>query len=85
MRIKLTYFKPNGEYYTEAQYETEARSNPALHREVAAMRESRTLPGLLPGGQGFFHVLVEQLDREYSRPRMIPSKRKWSGAVRKEA
>ncbi len=60
-KIKLTYFKKSGKYYTEAEFESQYNSDRLwlITDEVKRMQMEGNLPGLISGGGLRFFVLVE--------------------------
>lgn len=65
MKVKLTYFKETGKYYSEGEYESEERYPWDVHKEV---RQMKKLPGLVEHWDG--HILVET-DYEFNVPQLI--------------
>jgi hypothetical protein len=58
MKIRLTYFKPHGSYYTESVLHVDSQTDHAMViKEVRNRLSKRTLPGLVPN-HSYFHVLV---------------------------
>ena len=68
MKIKLTYFKENGTYYAEGEYESEEKYPWEVFKEV---RQMNKLPGLVGHWDG--HILVET-DYKFNVPQLIPRK-----------
>jgi len=56
-KLKLTYFRTTGKYYTDSEYKTDSNVWNA-RAEVRNMMKEGRLPGLIPGKHEF-HVLVE--------------------------
>ena len=66
MKVKVVTYKPSGKYYTEAVEDIPVRF---FHEMVEYMREEiveRRIPGLEPGGDQNYHVLVIVLVAEDS-------------------
>lgn len=57
MKVRLTYYKPSGKYYSEAEFEHHG-STIDLIQEVNEALEERRLPGLT-GNHSQFFVHVE--------------------------
>lgn len=53
MKVDLTYFKPNGEFYTRADYVTAKETLAEIWAEVTEMMRKARLPGLMPGHSPF--------------------------------
>ena len=82
MKVKLTYFKSSGKYYSDGEYETSIPHIELLHGgakapplfqiwdEVAGMMVRGQLPDLIPGHSNF-SVLVDVPDHPHRHPRMI--------------
>ena len=62
MKVKLTYFKKSGKYYTEAEYDSEykTREDWLVFQEVSLFQRDRKLPGLSSGTWNGY-VLVSPL------------------------
>lgn len=75
-KVKLTYFKKNGTYYSDAEYETDsAFSLNTIWVQVRDMREDGFLPGLSRTDAEFGHteflVLVEVPEHQYEHPKIV--------------
>jgi hypothetical protein len=69
MKVKLTYFKPDGgKYYSDAEYESMHPQIWNVWEEVRLMRRYGTLPGI--SGPSTFVVLIEA---EGCEPRLVLS------------
>lgn len=77
MLVKLTYFKPNGKYYSEGEYETKVEPTDLVHpkgtrgpalfliwEEVAQLKERQLLPDLR-AGHSDFTVLIDVPDHPH--------------------
>ena len=64
MTVKLSYFKHNGKWYTDAEYETNQTQLFEIWDEVSRMRDMGQLPGLIKGHSPFL-VLVDAPDYPY--------------------
>jgi len=60
VKVKLTYFKDSGKYYSEARYASMNEFDYLVYREVREMVERGDLPGLRAGAR--FTVLVQPGD-----------------------
>jgi hypothetical protein len=61
MKVKLTYFKRSGKYYTKAVYESGCEYAFNIFSEVRDMRNEGQLPGLVSNHSDFI-VLVEPFE-----------------------
>jgi hypothetical protein len=52
-KIKLSYFKASGKYYTDGEYETEHEHMWEVFDEIKQMQAEGRLPGLVPGCRAF--------------------------------
>jgi hypothetical protein len=74
-KVKLTYFKSSGKYYTSGEFES---AHPATHLwkivdEVRELRGARRLPGLVEGLNEFDVLIEAGLD---GVPHLLPSTEK---------
>jgi hypothetical protein len=62
-KVKLTYFKASGKYYSEGEYDSDHpwEEGWKIYSEVKNMLNSRQLPGLIEGCSEFY-VLCEPVD-----------------------
>ncbi len=58
MRVKLTYFKESGKYYTEGEYESSKTHAFEVYQEVYEMLNKDTCPGI-SGRASQFKILVQ--------------------------
>jgi len=58
-KIKLTYFKESGKYYTEDFYETDKLWMFEIIEEVKQMKEGQRLPGI-SGNEWIIHIEAEE-------------------------
>lgn len=71
MKASLTYFKPNGKYYSNGELElTSALPLWMIWEKVAQLASSKTLPGLAEGHSDFI-ILVEVPDHPHNHPTLI--------------
>lgn len=70
MKVKLTYFKRTGKFYSEGEYETECEHMYQIFREVRQLWEARRLPGLCENHSDFI-VLIGVPDHEHDYPHLI--------------
>lgn len=68
-KVKLTYFKKSGKYYSEGEYITEKEHMFEIFDEVSNMRVSSKLPGTSHGAD--FIVFVECPGHENEFPALI--------------
>jgi len=69
-KVKLTYFKEGGKYYSEGEYETQIEPLYEIFDEVREMHRRRQLPGLMVGHSDFT-TLIEVPDHPNDHPRLI--------------
>jgi len=72
MRIELTYFRPNGKYYTEMDYDCK-ELHTALYEywnHILKLKLAGNLPGLIKGPHNFI-ILVEVPDHPHNHPHLI--------------
>lgn len=81
MKVLLTYFKPNGKYYSTGEYYHQDGTEATVPRltplyevweRVRAMRNSQVLPGLMEGHSDFA-VLVDVPDHPHNHPLLLPA------------
>jgi hypothetical protein len=70
-KVKLTYFKESGKYYSNGEYETKQQMMYDVYEEVRQMQKDGKLPGLVDGGGKEFTVLVEIPDHPCGCPQLI--------------
>jgi len=79
LKVKLTYFKTNGKYYTKEEYTTSKCDLYEIWEEVEAFQKQGILPGLF-GGVSEFIILVDAgIDipkHVYEHPRLIMPNKK---------
>lgn len=68
-KVKLTYFKSSGKYYTDGEYETKETELYLIYREVRELKRMGKLPGLAEGHSDFF-VLAEVPDYPQAYPHL---------------
>lgn len=69
-KVKLTYFKKSGKYYSEGEYITTLEHMHQIFEEVGKRIKSGRLPGLIEGVNDF-HVLVEVPNHPYEYPALF--------------
>lgn len=70
MKVKLTYFKPSGKYYSEGEYETQKQHVFEIFEEVRARSNDGQHPGLMPGMKTFT-ILVDPVGHPQGYPALI--------------
>lgn len=70
-KVKLTYFKAGGKYYSEASYYSAFDYLHDIWDEVEELRDWGKLPGLASGGEKSWHILVECPGHPNDHPRLI--------------
>ena len=74
-KVKLTYFKPSGKYYSEGEYESKKLNPFEIYEEVKGMDDVGVRPGLITGiSGGYYNILIELPDHPLGVPHLIPSK-----------
>jgi len=83
MKVKITYYKYTGKFYTEEEIDMEdgLEINEVWNR-VKKMMEDGKWPGLTEGNNHYFFTTIDAPDAENSHPRMIVP-RSWIGAIDK--
>jgi len=78
MIIELTYFKPNGKYYTEMDYECkEFHTNLFDYwNHILKLKLQGKLPGLVEGHSDFI-ILVEVPKHPHNHPHLIMTNEKY--------
>ncbi len=69
-RVKLTYFRLSGKYYSEGEYESAKTHLFEIWREVRQFLLTRKLPGLVEGCSEFI-ILVDVPEHPHEHPRLI--------------
>lgn len=70
MKVKLTYFRVFGKYYSEGEYDTNQLHLFEIFEEVAKLIENRKLPGLIEG-HGSYIVLVDVPEHPNNHPALV--------------
>lgn len=70
MKVKLTYFRESGKFYSEGEYETTQNHLWMIWKEVKSMQVRRTLPDLIEG-HGYYIVLIDVPDHTYNHPHLV--------------
>jgi len=70
VKVKLTYFKDNGKYYTEGEYNTKLHALDDIWKEVRVMKKSGRQAGLVDGCTEFI-VLVDVPRHPHRHPKLI--------------
>jgi hypothetical protein len=69
MLVKLTYFKQNGKYYSDGEYNTNLTEYYSVINEVRNMKREGNLPGLIEGSnEGIILVTIEEM---YNVPHLV--------------
>ncbi len=71
MKVKLTYFKNDGKYYSTGEYETQWKEMYQIFEQVKKLAELRKLPGLIED-HSYFHVLIDVPEHDNNHPHLIP-------------
>ena len=78
MKVKITYYKATGKWYSDEEFESKLPEGSSLHHyweELEQMFAHHKRPGLLDGENEFF-VVIEVPGHEHAHPRMILPKGK---------
>jgi len=70
MKVKLTYFKTSGKYYSDGEYNTTQDTMHGIWQEVRLMRTMGKLPGLVDGCSEFI-TSVDVPEHKYNHPHII--------------
>lgn len=70
-KIKLTYFKRNGKYYSEGEYESTKEYLWEAWIEIEQMRDKRKLLGLMEGHSSNFIVSVDAVGYMHNHPHLV--------------
>jgi len=70
MKVKLVYYKPNGKYYHDDEYETNEKELWMIWNEVEDKLLSGHLPGLVDGAREFI-VSVDVPEHKHNHPHLI--------------
>jgi hypothetical protein len=70
MTVKLTYFKPSGNYYWDDEYQTNKEDMFEIASEVRTLRDIGHLPGLVQGHSKFI-VLIDVPEHPHNHPILI--------------
>ena len=70
-KVKLTYFKESGKYYTDETYETDKEMMNDVYDEVRQMQRDGKLPGLVEGGGKEFTILITSEGVKHDVPQLI--------------
>ncbi len=70
MRVRITYYKHSGKWYSEGFYETKKEFIYEIYDEVRLMLLSGKRPGLVDGFD-HFHVVVDCPDSETNVPQLM--------------
>jgi hypothetical protein len=68
-KVKLTYFKPNGKFYSTGSYNSNKEFMFQISDEVAHMALENCLPDL--NGPSKFVILIQVPDHPHSHPHLI--------------
>ena len=72
-KVKLTYFKQSGKYYSEGEYETNKRYMYEILDEVKDLLRDKQLPGLMVGHSDFI-TLIEVPDHPNNYFQLVVTK-----------
>ena len=70
MKVKLTYFKPSGKFYSDGGYETQEKGLWEIWNEVESMLVRGYLPDMVVGAREFI-LLVEVPEHPHNHPHLI--------------
>ena len=70
-KVKLTYFKDSGKYYSEGEFEVDDPNQMyEIFRLVRNLQQQKRLPGLVDGAT-FNYIYVEAPGHEHDHPALI--------------
>lgn len=69
MKVKLTYFKESGKYYSDGNYETNKIHLFEIFKEVKQKLDDRCLPGLIKN-HSYFIVLIDVPEHQNNHPHL---------------
>lgn len=69
-KVKLTYYKSSGKFYSEGEYESSKEYLFEIWHEVRTMLEEENLPGLIKGHSQYI-VQVEVPGHLYEHPHIV--------------
>ncbi len=69
--VKLTYFKDNGKFYGDGQFNTELDKMYQLFDHVRMLQRTGRLPGLIEGAGKTFTILIEPFMHPMGYPQLI--------------
>lgn len=70
-KVKLTYFKRSGKYYSDGEYVSGTENMWGLFDEVRALQRNGELPGLIEGGGKEFFIHVDPVEHPMGYPALI--------------
>lgn len=70
--VNLTYFKPNGKFYSNGDYISEKEHLFEIFEEVAQIQKEKKLPGLYEGHSDFA-VYIRVPDHPHNHPHLLPA------------
>ena len=73
IKVKLTYFKVSGKYYSEGEFETKNTLHWDIVEEVRKLKGDGKLPGLVDGATEFIIYINPSSDWGNDVPHIIPA------------
>lgn len=70
-KVKLTYFKPSGKYYSQGEYQSDEDHAFNVFDEVKTMQREGKLPGLVEGGGKHFFIHLDPVEHPLGYPALI--------------
>ena len=70
MKVKLSYFKPSGKWYSDGEFDAEPKALYEIWHEVERLRDRGRLPGLMPGHSPYI-VFVDVPEHEHNHPHLV--------------
>ena len=70
MKVKLTYFKTTGKYYSEGECETNKEHLHEIFRDIRILSDYKKLPGLVEGHSDFI-TLIDVPEHKHNHPHLI--------------
>lgn len=69
MLVKISYFRPSGKWYTEAEYVTDSELMHHIYDECATLWKANRLPGVVHSSE--YHVLINVPEHVYNVPHLL--------------
>lgn len=70
MKVKLSYFKLHGKWYSDGEYDTKCQHLHQIWEEVQSMNKYGGLPGLVKESKNWI-ILIDVPEHEHNHPHLI--------------